>query len=37
MVKMTPLEMNAVYFDKRHTLLTPETLASLKPNADKGK
>lgn len=29
-VKMTPLEMNSVHFDKNHTLLTPRLLASLK-------
>lgn len=26
---MTPLEMNKVHFDKKHTVLTPELLASL--------
>ena len=28
--KMTPLEMNSVHFDKKHTILTPEVLASMK-------
>ncbi|MCM1451425.1 MAG: hypothetical protein NC102_04145 [Clostridium sp.] len=27
--RMTPLEMNAVRFSKRHTVLTPKTLASI--------
>lgn len=27
--QMTPLEMNAVHFDKRHTVLSPALLASL--------
>lgn len=27
--KMTPLEMNGVRFDKRHTVLTPELMSSL--------
>lgn len=27
--KMTPLEMNAVHFDKKHTVLTPELLAAM--------
>lgn len=28
---LTPLQMNSVHFSKRHTLLTPAVLASLKP------
>lgn len=28
--KLTPLEMNSVHFDKRHTVLTPELLASMR-------
>lgn len=27
--KMSPLEMNNVRFDKKHTVLTPELLASI--------
>lgn len=27
--KMTALEMNSVHFNKNHTVLTPEVLASL--------
>lgn len=26
--KMSPLEMNGVHFNKRHTVLTPDLLAS---------
>lgn len=27
--KMTPLEMNAVRFDKKHTVLTPELMSAM--------
>lgn len=27
--KMTPLMMNTIHFDKKHTILTPEVLESL--------
>lgn len=27
--KLTPLEMNGVHFNKKHTVLTPELLESL--------
>lgn len=28
--KLTPLQLNALRFDKRHTILTPERIAALK-------
>lgn len=28
MTKMSPLEMNEVHFDKKHTVITPEKLES---------
>lgn len=34
---MTPLEMNAVHFDKKRTVLTPALLATLAKQAKTGK
>lgn len=31
--KLAPLETNAVHFDKRHTVLTPDVLASIQKPA----
>lgn len=31
---LTPLEMNSVHFDKRHTVLTPELLESMRNSSD---
>lgn len=33
--KMTPLEMNSVRFEKKHTVLTPEVLESIKADSSK--
>lgn len=31
--QLTPLEMNSVHFNKRHTVLTPQLMGGLRPGA----
>lgn len=31
--KMSPLDMNAIHIEKRHTVLTPDILEKMRPKA----